>query len=409
MTEVSPSGAADSTSTVPALRGSFEVSLTAILVVAGLLRLGVLLVRASKTNRFLTPDSAGYLTLSRDLAAFGSKSNNARFSLSLYRTPVYPLYLAIARDVTHSSIVGPMLLQVLVAVGVVYLTYRLGISLFGRPVALWAAAILAVDPLSIIYSSLVLTETLFAFFLLCSILLLWRPKDNRWTRGFCSGLLLGVATLTRPLSLYLSIVLAVGYLILERQCLRSAVMVALSFLIGFGLVTGGWIIRNDLTGGVATISTVEGYNGLHYRAVGALEEGQGLSPAQADANVSNQLRAKLPPNPTPGQVDKEEESLAKTIILNNPIGYTKEFARGGARMMLGEGGAEFTAATADHATDVVDAFGDLYLVVLYLLVVLGLWSAWREHRSRNCVVPLIVILYVVVASSGLDAYSRMRL
>jgi hypothetical protein len=134
-----------------------------------------------------------------------------------------------------------------------------------------------------------------------------------------------------------------------------------------------------------------------------------MSPARADADVSSQLKAKLPPNPTPGQVDKTEESIARTIILDNPTGYAEEFIKGGARMMFGTGGAEFIPATAGHATDADDAYGDLYLLVLYALVLVGIWSAWRGHRLRNCVVPLIVIFYVVIASSGLDAYSRMRL
>lgn len=395
-------------STDSSARRPFDVQLMAILVGAGVLRLTILLIRSSKTSRFLSHDSASYLTLSKDLDAFTSTSN-PHFSLSMLRTPVYPLYLAATRDVTGSSIVGPMLLQVLVAVGVVYITYRLGLSLFGRSAALWAALFLAIDPLSIIYSSLVLTDMLFTYFLAWSVLLLWRPTDNRWTCGLASGLLLGVATLTRPVSLYLSIVLAIGYLILERKDLRRAAVVAVSFIVGFGLVAGGWVIRNDVLGGVPTISTIEGHNLLYFRAVGALEEGQNLTPPQAYSYVSAQVRAELPPQPSLGQIDRAEESIARTIILNNPIGYAKEVISGGGRLAFGTGSAELVPATAGHATDVVGAYGDLYLLVLYVLVVVGLWAAWREHRLRNCLLPLVVICYLAIVSSGLDAYSRFRL
>jgi 4-amino-4-deoxy-L-arabinose transferase-like glycosyltransferase len=401
-TEAVVASSTDSSSTC-----SFDVQLTAILVVAGVLRLSILLIRSSKTSRFLSHDSASYLTLSRDFDAFASTSN-PHFSLSMLRTPVYPLYLAATREMTGSSIVGPMLLQVLVAVGLVYVTYRLGLSLFGRSAALWAALFLAVDPLSIIYSSLVLTDMLFTFFLAWSVLLLWRPTDNRWARGLASGLLLGVATLTRPVSLYLSVVLTIGYLILEREHLRRAAVVALSFIVGFGLVAGGWVIRNDVMGGVSTISTIEGHNLLYFRAVGALEEGQNLQPYQAYSYVSTQLRTELPPHPSLGQIDRVEESIGRTIILNNPIGYAKEVISGGGRLAFGTGSAESVPATAGHATDVVDTYGDLYLLVLYVLVVVGLWVAWREHRLRNCLLPLIVIFYLAIVSSGLDAYSRFR-
>ena len=389
-------------------RHSVDLRLTAILALAGLLRFSVLLIRSRGNGSSWTKgDSADYLTLSRDLDALVSKSN-AHFSLSLLRTPVYPLYLAAARTITGSSFIGPLILQVLVGVGVVYVTYRLGLNLYGRRVALLAAVILAIDPLSIVYSSVVLTEVLFTFFLVCSVLLLWRPNANRWMRGLASGLLLGVATLTRPVSLYLSILMAIGYLILERKRLRQAVAVVLSFLIGFGLITGGWIVRNDVMGGVATISTVEAYNVLYYRAEGALAEGQNLPLSKARSDVSNQLRAKLPPHPTPAQVDRAEESLGRTIILNNPVGYAKEVLKGGGRLVLGPGGDAFVEATAGHAKDEVDAYGDLYLAVLYTLVVVGLWSAWRGHRLRNCLLPLIVIFYLAIVSSGLEAYSRFR-
>ena len=386
---------------------SFDVRLTAILLVGGVLRLGVLAVRTSRTSRFLSHDSAGYLTLSRDLTAYASTANS-RFALTMLRPPAYPLYLAASREITGSVIVGPMLLQVLVGVGLVYVTYRLGHNLFGRSVGLCAALALAIDPLSITYSSLVLTETLFAFFLAWSVLLFWRPTENRWTRGLASGLLLGAATLTRPVSLYLSIVLAIGYLILERKHLRSAAIVVLSFMVGFGIVAGGWVVRNEVMGGVPTISTIEAHNVLYYRAVGALEEGRNLPPDQAHSYVSTRLRAMLPPHPSVGQVYRAEETVAKTIILDNPVGYGKEVIDGGGRLAFGTGSNELVPATADHATGAVDAYADLYLVVLYLLVVVGLWAAWREHRLRNCLLPLIVIFYLAVVSSGLDAYSRFR-
>jgi 4-amino-4-deoxy-L-arabinose transferase-like glycosyltransferase len=378
-----------------------------ILVVAGLLRLGVLLVRSSRTSRFLTPDSYGYLTLSKDLHAFAS-SSDPNFALGLLRTPVYPLYLTATESITDSHILGPMIVQLIIGVGVVYLTYRLGLSLFGRSVALCAAAVLAVDPLSIVYSSLMITEVLFTVFLVGSVLLLWRPDDNRWTRGLAAGVLLGLATLTRPVSMYLSVALAVGYLVLERRHVKNAAVVALSFLIGFGALTGAWVIRNDVIGGVATISTIEGYNLLYYRAVGALEESKNVPLVEAQKEMTQQLQAKLPPHATPGQIDKTEQSLGETVIRNHVSGFAKETAKGGARLLLGPGGDEFGPATGGHATDLLTAYSIVYLVALYALVVVGLWSAWRLHRLRSCVMPLIVIVYLVLISSGLDAYSRLR-
>jgi 4-amino-4-deoxy-L-arabinose transferase-like glycosyltransferase len=381
--------------------------LALVLAVAALLRFAVLLIRSSRQKRFLTPDTAGYQTLAKDLGAFTSKSN-PHFGLSMLRTPVYPLYLSFTHLITGSRVIGPMILQVLVGVAVVYVTYRLALTLFGRSVALCAAAILAIDPVSVIYSSLILTETLYSFFLVCAVLLLWRPQDNRWTRGLAAGVLLGLATLTRPVSIYLSVVLAIGYLVLERENLRKAGLMALTFLIGFGVVAGGWIIRNDVMGGVATISTIEGYNILYYRAVGALQEGDHLTQSKAHHKLAKELKHELPPHATPGQVDKTEESLGTKIIREHVTGYVKEAVKGGGRLVFGPGNAELVTATAGHATDLVDGYAVVYLIGCYLLGLFGLWSAWRSYRLRMCVLPLLVIIYTVIVSSGLEAYSRFR-
>jgi hypothetical protein len=87
-----------------------------------------------------------------------------------------------------------------------------------------------------------------------------------------------------------------------------------------------------------------------------------------------------------------EQSLATRVIREHLVGYAKEVAKGGARLVAGPGNDEFVPATGGHAHDLVDAYGLVYLVVLYVLVVVGLWWAWRQRRLRNCFIPIVVIL-----------------
>jgi 4-amino-4-deoxy-L-arabinose transferase-like glycosyltransferase len=388
-------------------RRSPRFLLITILVVASCLRLGVFLLRSLHSTRFLDVDSHGYLRLSRNLDAFVSKSNHL-FSLGLNRTPVYPVYLFVTNHITDSQLVGPMLLQVLVGVGVVYVTYRLGLSLFSQPVGLCAAAILAIDPLSILYSSLVLTETLFSLFLTSSVLMLWRPSGNNWRRGLAAGLLLGLATLTRPISFYLVVPLAVAYLILERNSLRKAALAAACFLVGFGVLTGGWIIRNYETSGLTAISSVEGINLLYYRAAGALVESEHISLSTARARLRRQLDRKLPPNANPGQIAQGEESLGITVIREHLTGYSKEAISGGGRLMFGDAHSQARAVTGASVSRLIVAYTLAYLFVLYLLSAVGLWFAWRRHHLRNCIFPVMTIVYTILVSSGEEAYSRFR-
>ncbi|HXQ61910.1 MAG TPA: glycosyltransferase family 39 protein [Acidimicrobiales bacterium] len=388
-------------------RPSFDIRLAAILAVAALLRFSVLLIRSFRGSRFATHDTAGYETLSKDLGAFTSKSD-PHFALSVLRLPGYPVYLAVTHVITDSRIIGPMILQVLLGVGVVYATYKLGLILFVRPVALCAAAVLALDPMSIIYSSLILSETLYTFLLVCSVALFWRPNHNRWTRGLAAGALLGLATLSRPVSIYLWVPFVIAYLILERKQMRSAGTLVLAFLVGFGVIAGGWVVRNDVMAGAAVISSEQGFNLLYQRAVGSLEESQHLHHARAHAKVLKELKEKLPPHASPGQVAQAEQSLGISIIEHHLGGYIKEAIKGGARLVFGPGNAELGPATGGHLSGLVDGYALVYLIGCYALVLTGLWSAWRRHRLRYCVFPLIVIVYTIFVSSGSEAYSRFR-
>jgi Dolichyl-phosphate-mannose-protein mannosyltransferase len=385
-----------------------DIPLTIILTVALLLRLAVCIGGALRPSAYIQNDSHGYLSLANDLGAFTSKSG-PNYLLSLSRTPVYPVYLSVIHDITGSSVIAPMAVQVLVSVCTVYLTFRLGRTLFGRVAGLGAAAALAIDPVSIAFSAVVLTEALFTFFLVGSLVLLWRPNDpRRWTRGLAAGLLLGLGTLTRPVSIYLSVVLAVAYLVLERKHLRQSVTVAVAFMIGFGVLAGGWIVRNEVVGGGVTISTIESYNLYYYRALGVVEQTQNLSEAQAYEEMSNELKAKLPGHPSPTETSAAERSMATTIIREHPVPYAKEVVKGAIRIVAGPGLDETVYALTGHTTELPNVYAVPYLIAFYILVALGLWSALRARLLRNGVLPVLVILYLLVVASGLEAYFRFR-
>ncbi len=74
-----------------------------------------------------------------------------------------------------------------------------------------------------------------------------------------------IAILTRPIALYLPLVVVAMFLFRHG---RLAVLAA--FSIAALLAPGTWIVRNYLRSGVATLSSIEGENLLLYRAGGAI-------------------------------------------------------------------------------------------------------------------------------------------
>src|SRR5205814_1044836 len=86
-----------------------------------------------------------------------------------YRMPGYPVFVAIAYAASGSSAKAVYVLQALLGGGTVFLVYLLGTRI-NKKVGLIAAALAAVDPISVGFSASFLSETPFTFFL---VLCLW--------------------------------------------------------------------------------------------------------------------------------------------------------------------------------------------------------------------------------------------
>src|SRR5262249_18996136 len=76
-----------------------------------------------------------------------------------------------------------------------------------------------------------------------------------------AGLLFGLATLTRPITLYLPLVLVL--FLIRRRAIWAFALASI-------LLPGAWAFRNHRETGVFTVSSIGGENLLSYRAVGAL-------------------------------------------------------------------------------------------------------------------------------------------
>jgi 4-amino-4-deoxy-L-arabinose transferase-like glycosyltransferase len=136
--------------------------------------------------------------------------------------------------------------------------------LFSARVAAVVAVLLAVFPALIGYTSVALSETLFVFGMVGSLLvLLWEPFDHDrpgWPRLGIGGVLLGATLLVRPTGALLVVALAAGLVAAgggwRRALARSGVVMA-----AVALVLVPWAVRNAvrLDAGL-TLSTNTGDN-----------------------------------------------------------------------------------------------------------------------------------------------------
>jgi 4-amino-4-deoxy-L-arabinose transferase-like glycosyltransferase len=199
-----------------------------------------------------TGDSAYYMLIARHLHRLGLSPDNPAVA-GMSSGPLYPVFLAPFLNWLPdplTQVMAARVAQAVLDVGTVALLYGIASMLFGERTAYLALVIQALDPRYILQTALIATETLFiALFTAFIWLYLTAVKKGSLHRYFGAGLLLGLATLTRPIPLLYPLVLAGHAWAIRRTHPRAWA--------GFGLLALGmvalvvpWTARNIyVTGG----------------------------------------------------------------------------------------------------------------------------------------------------------------
>jgi 4-amino-4-deoxy-L-arabinose transferase-like glycosyltransferase len=166
--------------------------------------------------------------------------------------------------------------NLVLGVGSVLLTFEVGRRLFNNRIGLLSAGIVALWPNLIFHTAVMLTETLFNFLVMASVLLVVAiPTATRrigWKRMAAFGVLLGLSAFVRPISLFfLPVLLLVLVVARWRLALRYVGVATLAVVI----LLVPWTIRNvQATHSFVFISTNLGDNlcmSRHEGATGAFQ------------------------------------------------------------------------------------------------------------------------------------------
>ena len=396
--------------------GSERLALAIILAVAGILRLAVFLAAHDFPQRFWEPDDSNYLPIATHLHASYLSSSGRFFDLGLRRPPGYPLFIRAVYDVFGRHYDPVDAAQLVVSTATVLMVYLLAARLLPRTYALLAAALLALDPASIIFANQLMTETLFAFVLTAGLLtaVIAYQRSSLWVAA-AAGLLIGASVLIRPVSEYLPIFLVLGLVLAAPRSRRPiALLASTALLVGFLLPTGLWALRNYEKTGVVLVSTIDGDTMLKFNAVGALVE-SGDSAKAARHDVIVRLDQRLYPGENAARESRAEFSLGLSIDRMHPVGAFKDWVKGEVRLLVGPARSETDSLLSGHASSgsiwlravvVLEEAMTLVLVVLAVVCVLLLVAGRLVIRELWMLVA--VAAYLVVASGGFAAYSRFR-
>jgi hypothetical protein len=282
-------------------------------------------------------DSREYIALARSLVINHTFTRDTLPPLrpELFRTPAYPLFLAVPFLLTPHSSPNPsspaprpsplvphlwsfiplaLALQLLLSLLTVWLTWKLGLELGLAPTtAAFAALLVGLSPSLAFLSSKLISEALFTPLLLICILLISRYRFTGSTAdlvaaGACAGLLV----LTRPIATYFPILLAIYVLWfgvrktgdspserLRPTCpghrgneRRGTVSVSLGnsvlgirncllLLAATAVVVVPWVIRNGRKTGRYIVSTASEHNVFLYDAATVVASEKGVTIPEA--------------------------------------------------------------------------------------------------------------------------------
>jgi 4-amino-4-deoxy-L-arabinose transferase-like glycosyltransferase len=408
------------------------------LVIRGSFAIGAWLV-TNDSSAFHVPDTGTYLAPARDLLAHGTFTRDGRPELA--RTPGYPLLLVpgiwLGR-LEATTITLQIVLSVLTVIGV----FTLGQRVFNdRPVALIAAGLYAVEPLSTIYTAILATETLFTAVVVWSLVLIVAYVRRGRPTTLVGGMaLLAAGVYVRPAGYFLPLCLIAllgGYAVWERRwsALRHLAIAAASA----AAVVAPWQLRNRALG-FAGISSISSENLYFYNAASLRAERThtSLEATQAAMGYHNDsVYLALHPDQRiwrPGERFQFMADEGTREIRADVVRYARVHLAGMALVLLSPGthevlrlyglppvhggfreriAAEGPGKGLQHlwqsnaiALVVLGVLG-LGLIALYALACRGLTVGghWRDFATM----PLVVsVAYFVVIAGGPVGESRFR-
>jgi len=247
-----------------------------------------------------------------------------------FRTPGYPLFIAFFLALWGNPVFISVIQIILTGLTVILL-YRLSRIFFSEKISFIAGLLLALEPAFIFYSIVLLSESVFIFLLVAATYLLVKNQDPEPTldqakKFFVIGLLLGGATLVRPLGQLLPILFSLYFLIqLGRRLKFRHLKPVLALGLGFILIVGPWLVRNKTVFDQWQLSSFGPYNlydvnfAMHY----VYENDVGYQEARAV------LRERVG-GPGPDPMEFKSFSWMKTLqiasadyLKNNFWSYTK--------------------------------------------------------------------------------------
>jgi len=370
-----------------------------------------------ESPRFLYPDSTTYL-LPADQMLRGNGFAERPGVADTIRTPGYPAFLAALR-LLGLDVRGMVLVQQIASIAFSLLLFGGALAMTRSLLAATVAGLLsAIDPTTLRYSNVLLTEPLFTILLFLIVVLVAGVRaEPDVSRIVVIGLLSGILTLIRPAAILYPVVLLLT--LLFRVAASRRIVVAAALILSSALLPFAWCLRNYAQTGVFVFCSIAGTNLLLHRAAGALAIEDGGDFQTSLTRHQNELLAAsrsrlhdhfgITPTALPHAIQGRQYALdGRSVILHHLPAYIRLTARGVKLILLEDDGITVTALNdTDLDDDKIMLVVHLFMPVILLLALTGTLLLARRERPVAFLLSA-TILYFVFIAAGAEAESRFR-
>lgn len=356
---------------------------------------------------------------------------------SLSTTPGYSLFIAGIYSLLGEDRYFLVLVQILTSSLTILIIFFIAKKLWTTRIALIASILMAVEPLQILYSQIVISETLFTLFItfsVLSIIYLFSSKDkhSQYKWALILGFSIACSTMIKPVSYYLVVVIIIG-LALSRNQLgykwKHLARVLVITMLPAILMYSAWQVRNGMLTGVFEINDAKSETLLFWKAKGVLMLKNSLTEDEAQLAILKLLPSKFHSFKEKMKLEKE---LAVKIIKNDLGNYFLLSVKSLKNIMLGIGldsqaryyGAETNAKGRNKLVKkknilnmykpwflLVIAYSSAFMLLVYLFATYGFISSFNlctANKIINYLMLAVIVYFILISSGHISAYSRMR-
>ncbi len=244
-------------------------------------------------------DCREYFAIARNVAQHGvfSQGESPPLTPDTWRTPGYPLFLAICISVLGDSSVGLVIVQQLLSLLNVLLLFWIARRWMSDRRASLVAILFLFEPFHLLYSLWLMSTTLFVTVLMLTWLVWLRAFERqRWTWFALLGALAGCLALVRPVGILIPVVLflgLIGSVVRQRRLFLNWPALA-GFAVICLLVVGSWMVRNQRVAGHLALSDQGGVVLAYFKATEVVLWREGRAAERYQETSLNPAKADLP-------------------------------------------------------------------------------------------------------------------